>query len=693
MPTRREFLKSSLLAGVYFATAGAPRKASASEGPTGLFHFPQGVASADPRPESVVLWTRVESVEPCSDPVDLTLQVSESPEFKSLTVEVPVTATELTDHTVRVIVDGLKPDTQYHYRFRASNDYSAPLGRTRTAPAFDADREVRLAFVSCQNYEQGYFGAWQRMVTEDQNAAPDKQLDFVVHLGDFIYEYILFHDATPDSTYPDGPLKRTDGARRELPGFPDGAVQPNGRPYARSVDDYRHLYKTYLSDPALIAARARWPFVCTWDDHEFTNNAWQSRSTYTREGAPAPRRKVAANQAWFEYVPAMLSDLQGPNDELEPSRDFVFVEVEDTTANPYYDDPNNRAAIHSLTIYRRLRFGRHVDLIMTDCRSFRSDHAIPEELAVKLGGRDTAMLPVDVVNLLDAGRTANGGNPSKTFTLRGREHENPRVDAPAGTVLGADQKAWFKHVLKESNATWKLWGNSIPLMPLRLDLYDIEPPLENSVLSADSWDGYPGERTELMTFVKSKGIANLVSLSGDHHMHFAGELYDNFDAESPVSVGIEFSVGAISSKPTFWSLYEQRFLPPAFKNMAFMEIDNGVDREIVELFNLTLLQGAKAAAAAANALDKEVGRTMRNTRQNPHLRYIDSGANGYGLLVVDGTKLAARMVATTRASVEPPDEGSEIRSEATFEIAAWPGGSSPALNRPSLTGRPPYPFS
>ncbi len=118
-------------------------------------------------------------------------------------------------------------------------------------------------------------------------AAPaGEQIDFVLHTGDFINERVF-------------PKRYRGGDQPRLPPpFPDGA-NDDSNDYAVSLADYRHLYKTYLGDPHLQAARARWPFVCTWDDHEFSNNGYQSYSTYGGENRPDPQRKLNANQAWF----------------------------------------------------------------------------------------------------------------------------------------------------------------------------------------------------------------------------------------------------------------------------------------------------------------------------------------------------------------------------------------------------------
>ena len=286
---RREFLKLfGATAGCFVANAAAapfvPALGTARAAP-GAFHFPQGLASGDPQPDAVVLWTRVEALDPeaalPSGDIDLYVQVAEDQSFERVVAEQAVRAGAASDHTVRIFVQGLAPDTTYFYRFHAGSDQSPYPGRTRTAPLPGTERKVRFAAISCQNYEQGYYGALRRMVNDDTAASPEEQIDFVLHLGDFIYERTGDVPETMSPVRVIGPLP--DGSE---PWEPDGTHQhwQKGGQAAVTLADYRHLYKSYLTDPDLQAARARFPFVHTWDDHEFTNDAWEAHDTYFGEG-------------------------------------------------------------------------------------------------------------------------------------------------------------------------------------------------------------------------------------------------------------------------------------------------------------------------------------------------------------------------------------------------------------------------
>lgn len=616
MIDRRAFLRGATAsAGLFFASACAPfRGAAPRGGEPGRYRFPQGVASGDPRPDSVVLWTRVEAPE-------VTAQLAIDPGFRHLVLEERLRVGASSDHTVRLVVDSLAPDTRYFYRFRAGADAS-PEGRTRTAPAPDAEREVRFAFASCQSYEDGFYGAYRRLVEDDRAAPPDEQLDFVLHLGDFIYEY-------------------AGGGVRQVPPFPSGGAS------ARTLDDYRHLYRTYLSDPDLQAARARWPFVVTWDDHEFSNDGWQSHSTGSDGGTGAQRRKLAANRAWFEYVPAHLSGAPGVAGVPQAARDFAPVRVEDAPfgAEDAAVEPNNRAAIGSLTIYRSLRFGRHLEVVVTDTRSYRSDHAVPEETARAVAGTERGFLPVGLVR-----------------------------DFDAGSVLGAEQKAWWKATMAGSDATWKVWANSVPLMPLRLDASNLDPSADDLVLSADAWDGYPSERAELFEFLVRSGVRNFLSLAGDHHMHFAGLLMRDFDADALEPIGAEFAVAGISSTSLFRIL-------AARGGRRF--------RDYVVDFDRTLREGMVASAAVAASGRPQAAEAHRNPRQNRHLRHVESQSNGYGVARV-GAEAAWVSLVTTETPIEDRGaEGARVLRVARFSVKA--GTPVDLLSDPGTSARGPRP--
>jgi alkaline phosphatase D len=268
---RREFLQRTgwFVVGASLMGAGCTEEAKMMPPPDGgpppepkgTYSFPQGVASGDPRASSVVLWTRAIRNTDDKDVivrVQISLDASYAP--GSLAADRVISATAASDHTVRVLVNGLAANKPYHYRFIAGSDEIA--GRTRTAPAATADVAINLAWVSCQDYSAGHYSAYRQMIVDDDARADADKIFAVVHLGDMIYETRAdgFQTAIDDNFQPIM-LTNPGGATRAVAAFPSGGGTRAGVTFARSVDDYRSLYRTFLSDPDIQAARARWPWV------------------------------------------------------------------------------------------------------------------------------------------------------------------------------------------------------------------------------------------------------------------------------------------------------------------------------------------------------------------------------------------------------------------------------------------------
>lgn len=267
-PTRRTFLAATPL-------AAAPLLRSAPADP-----FTLGIASGDPHPDGVVLWTRLAPRPLAEDghggmphrDVAVDWQVAEDPGFARIVRRGRATARPGSAHAVHVEVSGLRPDAEYHYRFRA-NGHVSPAGRTRTAPAPGSPTPLTFAAASCANYEQGYFTAYRRLAEQGP--------DLVVHLGDYLYE-----DASKPS--------------REGPGAPP-IVRRHGGGRCTALADYRRRHARYRTDPDLRAAHAAAPWAVIWDDHEIENNWAGDLPGTTLPGFPARRR--AAARAYYEHMP------------------------------------------------------------------------------------------------------------------------------------------------------------------------------------------------------------------------------------------------------------------------------------------------------------------------------------------------------------------------------------------------------
>jgi alkaline phosphatase D len=264
--TRRKFLQASFFIGFAIAT----KKGWANKPPTLAKErrdlYPQGVASGDPTADSVILWTRRS---PVKDSVaeKLIVEISTTPTFKKIIAGGTANISAESDWTCRFLATDLKPNREYWYRFIDEHGFASRIGRTITAPGDHSDTPVRFTFVSCQCPNEGALNAYRRMIFEDEKRPKDQQLDFVLHLGDFIYEVTWYAEDNPN-----GNRGRN---IKNLYKFPQGRKVGNFH-LPVTLEDYRTLYRAYLEDTDLQDARARWPFVCVWDNHEFAWAGFQS---------------------------------------------------------------------------------------------------------------------------------------------------------------------------------------------------------------------------------------------------------------------------------------------------------------------------------------------------------------------------------------------------------------------------------
>ncbi len=244
--------------------------------------FGHGIASGDPLADRVVLWTRINT--DGADPVPVDWVVATDEKLADVVTSGTATATADADWTVHVDVDGLTPDTTYHYGFRALGTASV-VGRTRTLPT-DTDH-LRIAMVSCAKFNAGFFNAYSRIAERDD-------LSFLLHLGDYIYEA----SNTP-------PASQTPGA-------------DIGRPFEPlhecvTLEDYRARYNQYHRDPDVQRLHAAHPIVPTLDDHEFADGAWRDGAAeHKPEYGPWSERRANAFQVREEWLPVRRPDPADP---------------------------------------------------------------------------------------------------------------------------------------------------------------------------------------------------------------------------------------------------------------------------------------------------------------------------------------------------------------------------------------------
>lgn len=679
--SRREFVQLAAAMGAGLAWGGAAH-ASRTKWRERRDLFPQGVASGDPDPTSIILWTR----RPFEGdlPQSLTVEVADDPDFRRVIATSRVPALPAADWTSRVLVGGLKPARTYWYRFIDAQGNGSRIGRTRTAPTPDDPRPVNFAFVSCQSVNEGKLNAYRRMIFEDERAKPADQLGFVLHLGDFIYEVV---------EYPDEVKTRYDRIIYDVGRIPDGGKFSNFH-YPLTVEGYRAVYKGYLADPDLQDARARWPFVAMWDNHEFSWQGWQSIQQAGGPPNPGQTVKVAANQAWFEYLPARVKAPSGSLEQFGPPA-VKNVAIEKWDENGLGIEPNNLAAINSLKGYRALRYGRHLDLIITDQHSYRSADPFSDDSLGKLGdwGAFGGMFPDDLQQVLDGGRAFNGGHPPAELAFGEARIPNPQKDAPAQTILGAEQKAWFKDQLRQATATWKIWGCSLGCLDMRADPQNLPAgmakpwPAGFANLGGGDHSTAWIERTEIYTLVRDANITGFAIVSGDRHSFWAGYAAAQLPPAKYEPVGLSF-VGASLASPGTMEALEHR--PPAkFPLRPLYLVDRPGAAKPDWTYNMLLKHGVRSCLDYAKNFDLERARSLSNPDLAPHLEFVDAGGHGYATVRLSGDEMSTEFVCIPRPvkSSGTPD-GGPLRYRVRHSAKLWQPGERPKLEQQVVEGDP-----
>lgn len=681
---RRRFLAlaATLGASAAFARKAAARSQVAWRERRDL--FPEGVASGDPQGGSVLLWTRYPAAD--GQPARLSVEVAEDQDFRRVVVHTTVPVSADADWTCRVLVSGLKPARVYWYRFADHEGMGSRIGRTITAPA-DADtRPVRFAFVSCQNTNQGEQHAFRRMIHEDQQAADDEQLGFVLHLGDFIYEIVWYPEDRPQGMY--------DRRIRDIVRYPSGEKISDFH-VPTTVDDYRAVYRAYLHDPDIQDARARWPFVNMWDNHEFSWQGWQGLQQFGGAPRPAQTRKVAANQAWFEFQPARVTMPRSTSLARFDAPPVEDVPIQRFDEHGLGQEHNNLAAIASLKGYRALRFGRNVDLLITDQHSYRSEEPTARPEARALSSPDfPEFIPEEALEILDAGRSANAGNPPASIRVGSTDVPNFRKDAPAQTILGAEQKTWFLRRLAASRATWKVWGNSQGTLDWRADPQNI-PPGTTTPWPGAGYAGFGGgdygsaftERAEIYDFIKARGITGFATVAGDRHSFWAGLAAKALPPREFDPVGIAFVTGSISA-PGLVEALEHNFPRTHPLRPLFLSQRPGQNRPEPAV-NILIRHGVRSCFEYQATGNIERARALSNPALSPHLSFLDMGGHGYAVVRASADAFETEFVCIPRP-VEKTDrpDGGPLLYRVSHRAALWQRGERPVLEQRVLEGNP-----
>ena len=677
---RRSFLASAATMGATLLWAAPSPSASRIQWREDRTLYPEGVASGDPDANSVILWTR----RPFSDRPRalLTAEVALDPAFRRVVARSMAPVTADADWTCRVLAAGLKPKTVYWYRFTDDAGNGSRIGRTITAPLESDTDPVRFAFVSCQSVNEGKQNAYRRMIWEDQRAPADQQLAFVLHLGDFIYEVV---------EYPDEVSHRYDRTIFDIGRIPDARKVYNFH-VPTTLAGYRMVYRAHIGDPDIQDARAHFPFICIGDNHEFSWQGFQSFIKY--EGAPEPAQKlrVAANQAWWEYLPSRVHKASGPGLASFDPPEVETAPISSFDPDGFGNERNNHVAVGSMTAYRAVRYGRHIDLIMTDFHSYTMEDPAsrPEADAFNVKGFPL-LFPQEAMEILDSGRTYDASKPPATIAFGDSSIPNFRRDEPTFTVLGRVQKKWLKDRLETSSATWKIWAATNGTLDMRTDPQNLPTSISKpwpgkgyATFGGGDFSGALSERAEIYDHVRKANVDGFVVVSGDRHSFWAGYAAKALPPARFDPVGIAFIVGSLSAVGLSESL-EHGLKGEPLRPLYVADRQDGTKEATV---NLLIKHGVKSALEYAQSGDIERARALTNLDLAPHLEFVDMAGHGYAVVTASSGSINTEFVCIPRPihRAGAPD-GGPLRYRVAHRANRWTGGK-PTLERLILEGDP-----
>lgn len=517
-----------------------------------LAPFYHGVASGDPLSDRVIIWTRITPTDMTSD-VEVEYFVSEDTAFTTLTASGRFTTNSTRDYTVKIDVAGLNPETTYYYYFKGLGA-SSVIGRTRTTPLHHSD-QLKFAVVSCSNFEAGFFNAYKKI-------AAIKDLDAVIHLGDYIYEYQV-------NFYGDQSLDRKNDPQHEIV----------------TQEDYRTRYSLYRLDPDLQAAHQQHPFIAIWDDHETTNDSYKEGAEnhnpdrvydgINTEGLWKDRVS-AAKKVYFEWIP--IRDNQ------------------------------------NLEIRRTISYGDLADLICLDTR-------------------------------LEA-RTKQIESITDPITQDLSQH----------TILGETQRNWLIDELDKSTAQWKIICNQVIFSQLNVgfaagfndgvpDITNLDSIQAVEGLFVDIWDGYPLERALIIDSLESKGINDVIILTGDFHSSFAFDVTQN-PVNYPNPLANNLPTPSFTYNPITGA--GSRAVEFAVPSITSANFDENVGPAAAAQFEFSMNNNL------ASIFPVNPGFPIV---YNPHMKYVDLDRHGYVLLNLESDSAKGEFyyvstIAETNATLE-----------------------------------------
>ncbi len=489
-----------------------------------LAPFYHGVASGDPLEDAVIIWTRVTTN---VSSVNVQWKVATDPQMTQIVKQGNVVTDASRDYTVKLDITGLRAYQTYYYQFESQGRKSL-VGKTKTTPSqTDLIDNLRFAVVSCSNYQNGYFNAYNQIGTRND-------LDAVIHLGDYIYEY-------------------------ESGGY--GYSNEIGRGHLPAneiitLDDYRVRYSYYRLDPMLRKAHQQHPFINIWDDHEFANDAnkYGAENHTTATEGSWETRKANAHKAYFEWMPirantieqyrlyrtisyGKLMDLimldtriEGRDSQVSSSKNLISAAgsnedfkrfAQEIIVSKDLSNEKDVREILEVVLPMLLKVNDQKSEIATGLSQKEFDIVV-DEFATFILNKELTIAKKETVRLEKL--LEKGAIYDDDFNERNNANTYK-------SILGGEQFTWLTDQLKQSQAKWRIIGNQVMVMPWK------------GVPSNDAWDGYNEERNRLLKYIKDNDINNLIVLTGDIHSTFVGEINYEEDCEM-----CEFVVPSITSQ-------------------------------------------------------------------------------------------------------------------------------------------------
>ena len=460
--------------------------------PNTQVQFLHGVASGDPLQTQVIIWTRVTPTD-SSARLEVQWEVAKDVDFKHITATGKVLTTAAQDFTVKVDVTGLAAGQVYFYRFKSASKYSI-TGQTKTLAT--QVQSVQFAVCSCSNFPAGYFHVYKEMAKQD--------VDVVIHLGDYIYEYGMGGYATEEAV--------------EM----GRALADDNNAEIIRLDGYRKRYALYRLDPDLQAAHQRHPFIVIWDDHELANDTWEKGAENHQSDTEGDflERKLAALAAYFEWMPIRPIDDQ------------------------------------HIKIYRQFDFGTLVQLTMLDTRIIARNVQLDYANYMTATGLDIAKFQADLINPARSLMGVEQRNwllqklqqSTATWNVLGQQILMSKMFVPAELLMSlAEITAGNPSPETLSKITTQI--TELLEIKARMDAGDpTVTPEEKARLAVtapynlDAWDGYFAER-EILYGTLAQLKKKVVVLAGDTHNAWASDL----SSKDGVLVGVELATSSVSS--------------------------------------------------------------------------------------------------------------------------------------------------